>query len=159
LLIGNGRPHSDVLTARQGECGSDIGGKHEKSCDRCRATRRWRFAGDSAGAADWWLPAGGWWSGRQPRRTRHTVCLRDDNPNPVTSRDEAPQKHVHVGKEPQRLKAKYHQVAISKSRFSSPGFCPGLFFELECGIKNTRRALMARHSHLTLPPRRRGRIF
>jgi PAS domain S-box-containing protein len=34
-----------------------------------------------------------------------------------------------------------------------------LFFELECGIKNTRRALTARHSHLTLPPRRRGRIF
>ena len=150
--LRNGRPHSDVLTARQGECGSSIGGKNERSRDRCRAIRRWRFAGDGAKrSTDGQLPACGRRRCGQSRnessnaRTagtwRHsgrayTIGCPGSVKNPHrASHDHAPQEDVYVGKEPQRLKAEYHQVATSGPGLAAPDFVRGSFLNSNAELK------------------------
>ena len=116
-----GVPFHARVSAAQG-----IGGKNDqRSRDCCRVAPRWHFAGSGTKRpCDWQRTASSRRRCGQPH-SRCAVCCT------VSSlRDEAPQKHLPVGKEPQRLKDEYHQVAISKSRFNGPGsLVSGALFE------------------------------
>jgi hypothetical protein len=137
----------EAFSRAEGECGSSIGGKNDqRSCDCCRVAPRWHFAGSGTKRpCDWQRTASGGWRCGQSHSRCAVWCT-------VSSlRDEAPQKHVHVGKEPQRLKTEYHQVAISKSRFSGPGpLVSGAFFEFDfyrkkCGPLSPRSRQGLKH--------------
>ena len=115
--------------------------QRESSCDH-RAVSRWNFAGAGAERSRNGQRTAG---SRRRCGQSHSRCAGVWSPG--SSRDETPQKHLHVGKEPQRLKDEYHQIAISKCRFSSPGFefqCVrgsflySPFFAKECGPLSPR---------------------
>ena len=82
--------------------------QRESSCDR-RTVSRWNFAGAGAERSRNGQRTAG---SRRRCGQSHSRCAGVWSPG--SSRDERPQKHLHVGKEPQRLKDEYHQVAASK---------------------------------------------
>jgi hypothetical protein len=98
--------------------------QRESSCDH-RAVSRWNFAGAGAERSRNGQRTAG---SRRRCGQSHSRCAGIWSPG--SSRDETPQKHLHVGKEPQRLEDEYHQVVTSKKVpvGVAPASCPGRLF-------------------------------